>query len=55
MLECTVNDYNSMFGNIDTTVATYDKCMAQCTGCKCNCQCSCRVSDACSDIEWEVA
>ena len=52
MLECTVKDYDLMLGSIDTTVTTYDKCMSQCTGCKCNCQCSCRVSE-CSDVEWE--
>ncbi len=52
MLECTVKDYDLMLGSIDTTVATYDKCMSQCTGCKCNCQCSCRISDY-SDVEWE--
>ncbi len=45
--------YALMFGNIDVDYNGFaDKCMAQCTGCKCNCMCSCSGGKV-ADYEWE--
>ena len=52
--------YTALYGNINPAVMNgpRDKCMGQCTGCKCSCSCSkCKFTDDAREIadkEWEV-
>lgn len=52
--------YSALYGNIipSSMAGTRDKCISQCTGCKCNCSCSkCKFTEDSHEIsekEWEV-
>lgn len=51
--------YHALYGNINpnTMAGPRDKCMSQCTGCKCSCSSKCKNAMDKSDItdnEWEA-
>ena len=59
MISYTQEAYGSLYGNIspDLMAGPREKCMSQCTGCKCSCSSKCKRTDDTSKIsekEWEV-
>ena len=51
--------YTALYGNINPNMMAgpRDKCMSQCTGCKCSCSSKCKnAMDTCviTENEWEV-
>ena len=59
MVSYSGDAYNALYGNITPTMIAgpRDKCISQCTGCKCSCSSKCKYTDnrpEVTDEEWEV-
>ncbi len=59
MVSYSKDAYEALYGNIhpDLMAGPRDKCMSQCTGCKCSCSSKCKLMEdtmGITDEEWEV-